>query len=197
MKKNWQLIRGLMGQKFESHTVKQLVVNNEVFSSTGEIAEVFNIFFTSIGEKLSDNLPASRIDPISFLPPAQIQSFFLNPVNEEECLNIVRGIKNTNSDIDTLPIKIFKTVLNSLVTPLCKLINLSFSVGIFPDAFKISRITQIFKSGNPEDPSNYRPISKIPYVSKILEKCLCNRLVTYFEKFSLFSDVQYAFRKNK
>ena len=197
MRKSWNLIKNLMGKHPKKQTVKSLVIDNVSYDSDRSIAEAFNDFFTNIAQSLANNLPDSNYDPTFFLPPAPSNAFFFFPVRETECLNIIMSLKNTKTATNFVPVKIFKMIRSSIIRPLCLLINASLNYGVFPNYFKIARITQIFKSGNSEDPSNYRPISSLPYMSKIFEKCICSRLVNYFEKFSLFADEQYGFRTGK
>ena len=68
-------------------------------------------------------------------------------------------------------------------------------VGVYPTCLKIGRTIQIYKSGDSTDPTNYRPISTLPYITKNFETCLYNRLVKFFDKFSLLSNFQFGFRK--
>ena len=71
-------------------------------------------------------------------------------------------------------------LLNVFVTPITHICNLSFKNGIFPENIKTAKIIPIFKSGDREDCTNYRPISLLPQISKILEKKLFNRRLTEF-----------------
>ena len=96
-----------------------------------------------------------------------------------------------------MPVKIFKMLKTEIVNPLCKLINLSFHHGKFPDSFKIARITPIFKKGDSQNPSNYRPVASLPYLSKIFERSVANKFTCFLDKFSLLSKFQFGFRKNK
>ena len=70
--------------------------------------------------------------------------------------------------------------------------------GIFPDQLKIAIVTPIYKGKN-SDPhwfSNYRPISLLPTISKIVEKAIHNQLYAYMNNNNLLNDSQYGFRKN-
>ena len=62
---------------------------------------------------------------------------------------------------------------------LCDIFNLSIVIGVFPDSWKIARVTPIVKSGKTDDPSNYRPISVLPVLSRIFEKLIFNQLYKY------------------
>ena len=70
------------------------------------------------------------------------------------------------------------------------------TTGIFPDSFKISKITPLFKKGDVSLLSNYRPISLLPTISKIFERILYNQLYEYFNSNNLLAEQQYGFRTN-
>ena len=70
------------------------------------------------------------------------------------------------------------------------------TTGIFPDSFKISKITPLFKKGDVSMLSNYRPISLLPTISKIFERILYNQLYDYFISNNLLAEEQYGFRTN-
>jgi len=66
--------------------------------------------------------------------------------------------------------------MDNILIPLARIINLSFEPGIVPRNMKIARITPIFKSGETSELNNYRPISILPSISKILEKFVNDKL---------------------
>ena len=96
-----------------------------------------------------------------------------------------------------MSVRIFKSIYSIVSYPLSKIINVSFQSGIFPDIFKIARLTPIFKVGDKEDISNYRPISSLHYISKIFERCVKNRLISFCAKFNIVSTQQFGFLKGK
>ena len=63
--------------------------------------------------------------------------------------------------------------------------------GIIPDDWKTAKVIPIFKSGTRTDPGNYRPISVLPALSKILERAVHSQLIDYLEKFNLITNCQY------
>lgn len=83
-----------------------------------------------------------------------------------------------------------------LVPPLTYIFNLCLDTGVFPDWFKKALVHPVFKSGDRDRVENYRPISVLPAMSKILEKIINKRLVTYLETRKLLSINQFGFRKN-
>ena len=81
------------------------------------------------------------------------------------------------------------------MVPLCHLFNLSFQTGYIPIQFKTARVVPVFKSGDKHDFSNYRPISLLSSLSKILEKIVAKQMVGFLKKHSILFSNQYGFRK--
>lgn len=85
--------------------------------------------------------------------------------------NIIAQLRSSTCCLDPLPTKFFKTVFNCLAPEVLDLINWSLQSGIFPTSLKIDVVKLLLK--NTMDPNvitNYRPISNLPFLSKILEK---------------------------
>ena len=128
-------------------------------------------------------IPNVKSNVKSYLGKCQIQSIFLNPVSENEIVNIINQLPVTSAGYDNIPSKLLKLTIEHIKKPLCKIFNASLSIGYFPDLLKIARVVPIFKSGNSIIIWNYRPISIIPYISKIIEKIMYNRLSNYLTKY--------------
>ena len=97
---------------------------------------------------------------------------------------------------DGIDMCMLKKIIPHILTPLRHICNTSLSQGIFPDEMKIARIIPLFKSGDKQNVSNYRPISLLPQFSKILEKIFNNRLMNFLNSNNLLYLRQYGFRKN-
>ena len=95
-----------------------------------------------------------------------------------------------------MPIKLIIANRDILSPVICNLVNQSLNTGIFPDSFKIAQIVPIFKRGDSRTPSNYRPISILPYLSKIFEKIIYFRLAYHLAVNEILSPYQFGFRKN-
>lgn len=74
--------------------------------------------------------------------------------------------------------------------------NTSVTQGIFPDFFKIARVTPIFKANSPENPTNYRPISILSPISKVYESIIYKRLTNFLNSCNILTKCQFGFRKN-
>lgn len=77
------------------------------------------------------------------------------------------------------------------------LANLCFRKGIFPTLLKKSIVTPVYKIGNKKDISNYRPISVLSVISKVIERLINSRLTGYLEIFNILSSSQFGFRRAK
>ncbi|CAH0546230.1 unnamed protein product [Brassicogethes aeneus] len=66
---------------------------------------------------------------------------------------------------------------------------------VFPDVLKEALVVPVYKKGNTDDPSNYRPISLLPIMSKVVEKCMAVRMTEFFERHNIFVKCQHGFRK--
>ena len=83
-----------------------------------------------------------------------------------------------------------------IAKPLAKIINLSFSTGVFPTKLKMAKVIPIFKKDSPLHCSNYRPISLLSNIDKIIEKLMYSRLIQFLNKFKCLFTRQFGFRKN-
>ena len=75
-----------------------------------------------------------------------------------------------------------------------KLFNLSLSLGLFPDCWKIARVAPVFNDGPADESFNYRPISVLPVVSRLFEKLIYNQLYHYLDSNKLIFGKQSAYR---
>lgn len=113
---------------------------------------------------------------------ASWNTFVLIP--EQEILNTLLAINPSNHFSDLLPPSLFKLIQSSILPLWTKIINASLSQGSIPDCLKIGQITPILKKPDAiaSDLNNYRPISNLPTLTKLLEKCVQKQLCDHIEK---------------
>ena len=85
---------------------------------------------------------------------------------------------------------------DNMINCLTHIFNLSINEGVFPSELKIAKVVSIFKKGTQLDVNNYRPISLLPVVSKIIERIVYNRVYSYFNRNNFFYKLQFGFRKS-
>lgn len=160
-----------------------------------EIADVFNEHYTKMGKKLADKIKTDK----SFTHNIhRVQNtIFLNPVDEKEILGLINNLKlHKSPGIDNIRAEVLKQVAKEVIKPLTHLFNRVILEGNFPDIFKQGIIVPIFKKGDKTKAINYRPITLISAVGKVLETAIKNRLLGFFEKNRILSQSQYGFRSS-
>ena len=101
-----------------------------------------------------------------------------------------------STGVDNISMVMIKMAVPTIVPSLTHICNRSLSERIFPTKWKRSKIIPIHKSGNKKSANNYRPISILPSVSKILERLVQVQLTDYLKFNSILSEAQSGFRKN-
>ena len=192
----WKTINTLLNKQ-NSHSTDEFIVNDHKLSDPKQIANSFNTYFTNIGANLASNIPNNNRNFSQYLPRINNKSLFLNPTNIHEILEIVRLLKSTKSSgYDELSINVIKQIIHYIASPLCYIFNLSLSTGLFPQSMKTAKIIPIYKKNDASIISNYRPISLLPSLSKILEKIVYKRLYSFLDINKILISNQYGFRKN-
>lgn len=162
------------------------------------LANQFNNFFANVGADLAATIPnvncnknCSKYDNCNDL------LFELTPVSEEDVLKAIQGMSNKKSTgVDNISILMIKMAVPTIVPSLTHICNRSLSERTFPTKWKRSKIIPIHKSGNKKSANNYRPISILPSVSKILERLVQVQLTDYLKFNNILSEAQSGFRKN-
>ena len=193
MKKSWSIIRKLTGANSAKSNFDQIFDEAPSSENCSDTLNRFNDFFSSIGENLAADINYINATDLSSLPHIP-NNFYLFPPNYSEIESIVKNLKLTNTHMNSIPVKIFKMLRHVLIQPLMIVIGNSFRQGIFPDCLKIARITPIHKNGDFASPTNFRPVSSLPFMSKIYEKLFARRLLKFVNKYNIISPKQYGFQ---
>ena len=127
----------------------------------------------------------------------QPYSFFFRPVHCYSTEKLICSLKNKSCNLNTIPVKILKSVCNIISPCVMNIINISLTTGAFPDSLKKAPVTPIPKQGDKCNLSNYRPISVLPVFSKVFEKVAYAPLYDYLENNSILHKQQYGFRSKK
>lgn len=189
----WRVINNTIGNIEKKHDIKEVIEKGHNISNGTEIANSFNNYFikmTNVDNSLTQANPAAYIH-------SNIHSMFLEPTNNIEVLKIIMSLRNTNSvGYDLLSTGILKQVAQVIAHPIAHIANLSLEQGIFPERLKCSIVKPLYKKGATTDLNNYRPVTLIPILSKVLEKIYYIRLQSYLDKYNILTKQQHGFRKN-
>lgn len=191
-RKTWENINSLLYNKSKKNMNCPLLNNcsrNEKLKKINDLNE----FLATVGKKIITKCPTQNI---VYPTKLQLESFILGKTTPELIKTIMCGLKPSKAkDVDN----VFSSLLKECSTELCKpisiLINKSLREGYVPKMMKVARVIPIFKSGDIDDFNNYRPISILPIISKIMEKVVNQQLMEYIERNKLSTSKQYGFRK--
>ena len=167
-------------------------------------ANIFKTFYSELAGTLVKKLPKSPLK----LSTDKTMMFYkkLNPnlekfelvcITEQTikkllcCLDVSKA-----PGMDEISPRFLEDGAEVLAKPICDIINLSIKLSTFPDKCKIAKLTPLFKKGSKTDPKNYRPISLLLLISKLIEKAIHIQTQEYLDKNGLIYKFQSGFRKN-
>ena len=116
-------------------------------------------------------------------------------VTTEEINKIVGSLKKGAPGYDEITVDTLRLSLDILNEPLCYLCNRSLIEGVFPNEMKLANVLPLFKSGDPMLFNNYRPVSLLCVLSKVFEKAMYSRLLSFIENHNLLFQYQFGFRQ--
>ena len=161
------------------------------------LANTFLDFFKDKIDRIRTKfLPSHSPDPFLFppAPPPKLINFI--PATLTEIYKLISASENKQCPLDSIPTFLLKLCFNELGPIITNLVNLSLSEGIFPLSFKQALVQPLLKkpSLSTDDLNNFRPISNLIFISKILEKVVASRVQSHLSSNSLSSSFQSAYR---
>ena len=154
----------------------------------------FSKFFLDKIDKIQDNFKTQEdpCQPIS----NQHQLHDYHPATEEEIREIILKSPSKSCSLDPIPTFLLKDCLDELLPIITKIINASLKSGQVPQSFKTAVVTPLIKKASldPDVLSNYRPVSNLSFISKILEKVVSKRLDSHKTAHDLYEPFQSAYR---
>ena len=197
LKRTWSVINDIIGKK-TSTSPNCLKHNDKLITDPIEIAELFNDHFSSIASKLRAKLnsPPNPMNLNFKSNSSKISSsFFFMLTTAYEVKKMISTTKPKNScGVDEFPTKLLRYLSSSTHELLTHMFNQSLSTGKYISVFKVAKVTPIFKHGNTQLVSNYRPISVLSAFSKILEKLVHIRILSFLNQNNILSQLQFGFR---
>ena len=184
----WKLVRSFLSKKGSNNdNIPPLDVDGQILYTNDEKAHALNDFFTkqSTTDNDEDNVPEvprvrSQIPPLN-LTPSDVKTI-LDDLNQSKAVGP-----------DLVHNKILTACSSVIAEPLAYLFNRSLAEGIFPSIWKTAHVSPIYKKGERNKCNNYRPISLLSCVGKVLEKCVQSHLLTYLSENNLITPSQSGF----
>ena len=190
-KEFWKAVKNLNGRQC---SIPPLNHSGKTANSDREKANMLNNYFSSCFNKcVPPIIPSSgleRLDP-SACPPELL-------CTEDEVLELLLALDTSKANgPDNISAKMLKSTATSIAPVLTKLLNLSITTGRIPGAWKTSSVVPIPKNGNKADAKNYRPISLLSVISKVLERHIHGKILVHLQATCPLSDSQWGFCSGK
>ena len=162
---------------------------------SNSMAQVFIQFFQSKVRNIRNSLA------VDATPPTQRTSSRMDSIRRttpDEIADLIRKLPAKSCELDPIPTKLLKDCLPTLAPTISQIVNLSIDQACVPMSLKVAHIIPLLKkpSFDPESLSNYRPVSNLPFLFKVLERIVFSRLSQYLIDNNLYDDHQSAYRSN-
>ena len=164
--------------------------SNPVHDPAHEKAIIFNNYFNSVFTRSNYILP-----PVYTLPTPELQLSEIR-ITEEEVLETLSALDPSKAPgCDNISPLVLKRCANTLSAPVTNLLNKCLQSSTLPSQWKIHKICPILKKGDPTNVQNYRPISLLCIMSKILESIIYKKIITFL--LPTLNKSQFGFLKNR
>ena len=179
-----------------NHLVSAVKSGKKILCLPVDVAEVFNKHFTTIGQKIAKAFGRGKKVTREHLRKRTNKSFHLRHIT----INFVKSqllSLNTNKAIglDKISARLLKDAAEIIAPSLQALINKSFHEGKFPNNWKSAKVVALFKSGDRSNCDNYRPISILPTISKVIERAVHKQFYDFLQENKLLFKDQFGFRR--
>ena len=195
VKRSWKVVNEIRCKNVTKTLPNSIDVNGKIVTDRRNIMSEFNKYFVSVASKLNETKYSclqSKPDFKIFLKNRVKNNIEFCNITVSEIDDIIKNF-NPNKCSDFSP-RLLKLIMHSLSPILKYLLNICMHCGIFPNQLKVAKVLPLYKSGDTNDVSNYRPISILPIFSKLFEKLLCSRLKNFFDVNHVINNDQYGFR---
>ena len=163
-----------------------------------ELSTMFSDFFIEKIDKIRQSIPSNNHpDLLAYQPEVSSCFNVFQPVTCAEVSKVIATSPNKSCALDPVPTSIIKMASRTISPVITDIVNKSLASGIFPDAYKSALVTPVLKKSNLDLHvlKNYRPVSNLGFVSKVIEKVVASQLTSYLDNHNLAEPCQSAYRK--
>ena len=199
-KKLWGLINQTLSKSNNKlDSIDRIRVDNIYKCDAKSITSAFCNHFSKVGKNYAERISKSNKKIEEYLKNIEINqhSLFLTPITESELKSLITALLNKKSSgHDNVNNILLKQLKDSVVKPMTICVNKSLSEGLFPQVLKLTDVCPLFKSKDKSETSNYRPISLLLTLLKLLEKIMCDKVYTFLNDTNQVYVSQYSFRSD-
>jgi len=191
-KKWWSLTKSLLNNKIQT-SIPPLFEDNNVITDAAHKAGIFNTFFAQ-NSRLPPHAATHPLPPFEYLTDRRLESLSVSPDEVYKVLASLNVSKATGPD--NIGNFLLKICARSISDSLAKLFNYSLETNKFPSKWKHSNVVPVHKKNSRNDKGNYRPISLLCNVSKVMERLVHNKIYDYLVSNSLLTPLNSGFKKH-
>ena len=197
IKKTWDIIGQVIGKKKSRENLPDFFRHNgSILTEAIEIAEGFNSFFVGIAPELANKFKNNNKSHFQYLRNPVEENFVFATITFDIITEMAGKLKpKTSSGPDSISTKLLKTMIPHIISPVCHLFNLSLKTGYIPLQLKTAKILPIYKCEDNDLFTNYRPISLLSSLSKLLEKIVARQVMGFLYRKQILYRHQYGFRR--
>ena len=172
-KEAWKTIKNILGRKSEPTVVNELKLGENSSRNTKDIAEGFNDNFSNIGPDLASKIDAPNLNFQTYIEKAKSEFSAFQPVTVSNVYHLLHGLSsNKATGVDKISSNIIKIAAPAISDSLTYIFNQPITLSLFRHEWKTARVIPPYKNGQQNLAGNYRPISVLPVISKIMERVL-------------------------
>ena len=159
------------------------------------LANEFAEFFIGKIQKIRNDLDDLPLYEPSESAVPTFSSF--KPMSSEEVLKVITSMPSKSCELDEIPMNLLKKIAPSIVEFITKLVNVSLGQGVFTSSWKITLVKPLLKKVGLElIKTNFRPVSNLPFLSKLIEKCMLAQFNNHCAQHNLLPDYQLAYHED-
>jgi len=156
-----------------------------------------NNHFINLAPPLNENVKLETLNNLKTVYNAPNEQFYFSGVNPASIKQIINSLKSNACGSDNLNAKLLKLSVDVAIPAITDIINYSLMSGSFPRSWKEALIQPLAKVSSPALPGDYRPISILPTLSKVLEKVARSQIIDYLNSRNILNDYQSGFREDR
>ena len=193
----WKATNKVSGKQ-EDRSIRELSHNGITIKEKIKIAETLNENFKQKIIKIKKNLKKQEVPYEQVLENTkqEVPDMELLAITRNKMDKVIKSLKKSGANgFDTITSTVLKDIYVVWHAEILHLTNISLCTGVFPDELKRTKILPSLKKGKQaNNPSNYRPISSLPMLGKVIEKCGFEQLKEHCEKYNIITKDQHGGR---
>ena len=197
----WKVINNIIGKnKHRGMIISHIAINGVKTYSPKVMANEFAQFYSTLGANLAAQINPGHTPLNNYMTHIKRvdASLILKPVLQSEVEDIVLKLLNkTSYGHDRISNILLKRLVTCISFPLCSIFNQSIAEGKFPSEMKYAEVIPSYKGKEFDKVVNYRPVSLLITISKVLEKAIYLRVYQFLEQHKVLYNSQYGFRSKR